>query len=157
MDFLRLGVPGQPGPAIALPGPLLRQQPLASVAPGRLKHQECWFLPSNQPTAPYLCVHWRLGNHLCLMFDESVFGSRRNSLDANAIPSPDHSKDATNQPTNQPSKQASKQPSNQATKQPGSQPANQPTKTGLKLTQNAVIFPETTMASLPAYKRDNTS
>ena len=87
------------------------------------------------------------------MFDESVFGSRRNSLDANAIPSPDHSKDATNQPTNQPSKQAS----NQATKQPGSQPANQPTKTGLKLTQNAVIFPETTMASLPAYKRDNTS
>jgi hypothetical protein len=79
------------------------------------------------------------------MFNESVFGSRRNSLDANAIPSPDHSKDATNQPTNQ------------ATKQPGSQPANQPTKTGLKPTPNAVIFPETTMASLPAYKRDNTS
>ena len=53
--------------------------------------------------------------------------------------------------------QPTNQPTNQATKQPGSQPANQPTKTGLKPTPNAVIFPETTMASLPAYKRDNTS
>ena len=52
---------------------------------------------------------------------------------------------------------AKMQPTNQATKQPGSQPAKQPTKMGLKPTPNAVSFPETTMASLPAYKGDNTS